>query len=100
MNIVRYVRALRNQKGAAITVHKIADGQVEAMEFTVDENTLHVGEPLKNLPIRKNILIASVSHGSKVEIPHGNTSFHDDDTLIVLTSVKSSINTINDIFEE
>ena len=100
MNIVRYVRALRNQKGAAITVHKIADGQVEAMEFTVDENTLHVDEPLKNLPIRKNILIASVSHGSKVEIPHGNTSFHDDDTLIVLTSVKSSINTINDIFEE
>ncbi|MBR3358705.1 MAG: Trk system potassium transporter TrkA [Solobacterium sp.] len=100
MHIVRYVRAMRNQKGAAITVHKIADGQVEAMEFTVDENTAHIGEPLKDIAIRKNILIASVSHGSTAEIPHGNTAFHEGDTIIVLASAKSAINTINDIFEE
>ena len=32
-NIVRYVRAMQNQTGAALSVHAIADGQVEAMEI-------------------------------------------------------------------
>ena len=47
--IVRYVRALRNQAGAARAIHYIADGQAEAIEFLVDENTLHCGEPLKQV---------------------------------------------------
>ena len=32
-NIVRYVRAMENQTGAAITVHTNADGKAEAQEF-------------------------------------------------------------------
>ena len=38
-NIARYVRAMKNQTGAALSVHTIADGQAEAMEFRVDETT-------------------------------------------------------------
>ena len=38
-NIARYVRAMKNQTGAALTVHSIADGKAEAMEFKVDEHT-------------------------------------------------------------
>ena len=45
-NIVRYVRAM-NQTGAALAIHTIADGQTEALEFEVDENTLYCGIPLK-----------------------------------------------------
>ena len=33
--IVRYVRAMQNQVGAAVSVHSIANGQVEALEFRV-----------------------------------------------------------------
>ena len=100
MHIVRYVRAMQNQKGAAITIHKIADGQVEAVEFIVDEDTMHIGEPLKDLKIRRNILIASVSRGLSAEIPHGSTHFSIGDTVIVLTDSRTTVNTINDIFEE
>ena len=45
-NIVRYVRAMENQTGAAISVHTIADGQVEALEFLVVEHTRYLGKPL------------------------------------------------------
>lgn len=38
-SIVRYVRAMQNQSGAAITVHAIADGQAEAVEFLVEDTT-------------------------------------------------------------
>ena len=39
--VVRYVRAMEHKNDAAVTVHSIADGHAEAMEFIIDENSLH-----------------------------------------------------------
>jgi trk system potassium uptake protein TrkA len=97
-NIVRYVRAMQNQTGAALSVHAIADGQVEALEFLVDENTNHCGVPLRQLKTRPNVLIASISHGSVTEIPNGNSTFQQGDTLVVVTSGRGVLKQINDIF--
>ncbi|MGN1000251.1 MAG: Trk system potassium transporter TrkA [Faecousia sp.] len=97
-NIVRYVRAMQNQTGAAISVHAIADGQVEAMEFLVDENTKGCGVPLKNLNPRANVLIASITHGSKTEIPNGDSMFHQGDTVVVVTTGRGAVQQLNDIF--
>ena len=97
--IVRYVRAMQNQTGAALSVHAIADGQVEAMEFRVDENTKHCGVPLKKLRRRPNVLIACIIHGSQTEIPNGDSTFESGDTLVVVTSGRAVIKQINDIFE-
>ena len=97
--IVRYVRAMQNQTGAALSVHAIADGQVEAMEFRADENTKHCGVPLKKLKRRANVLIACIIHGSQTEIPNGDSTFENGDTLVVVTSGRGVIKQINDIFE-
>ena len=97
--ILRYVRAMQNQTGAALSVHAIADGQVEAMEFRVDENTKHCGVPLKKLKRRSNVLIACIIHGSQTEIPNGDSTFENGDTLVVVTSGRGVIKQINDIFE-
>lgn len=97
-NIVRYVRAMQNQTGAAISVHSIADGQVEAMEFHVDENTKGCGIPLKNLKPKANVLIASITHGSVTEIPNGDSMFHTGDIVVIVTTGRGSIRQLNDIF--
>ena len=97
-NIVRYVRAMQNQTGAAVSVHPIADGQVEAMEFHVDETTRGCGIPLKNLKPKANVLIASITHGSTTVIPNGDSMFHEGDTLVIVTSQRGSVRHINDIF--
>ena len=97
-HIVRYVRAMQNQTGAALSVHAIADGQVEALEFVVDENTRHCSVPLRELKTRPNVLIASIIHGSTPEIPTGNSSFQVGDTLVVVTSGRGVLKQINDIF--
>lgn len=97
--IVRYVRAMQNQTGAALSVHAIADGQVEAMEFRVNKNTKHCGVPLKKLKRRSNVLIACIIHGSQTEIPNGDSTFEIGDTLVVVTSGRGVIKQINDIFE-
>ena len=97
-NIVRYVRAMQNQTGAAVSVHSIADGQVEAMEFLVTENTKGCGTPLKNLKPKANVLIASITHGSVTEIPNGDSMFHAGDIVVVVTTGRGSIRQLNDIF--
>lgn len=97
--IVRYVRAMKDQTGAALTMHTIADGQMEAMEFGVDGRTLHCGVPLKKLKLKKNVLLVSISKGAKVEIPNGDSCFEKGDTLIVVASAGKGIHQLNDIFE-
>jgi trk system potassium uptake protein TrkA len=97
-NIVRYVRAMQNQTGAAVSVHAIADGQVEALEFRVDAHTKNCGIPLKNLKPKANVLIASITHGSVTEIPNGDSAFQVGDSVVVVTTNRGSIRQLNDIF--
>ena len=97
-DIVRYVRAMQNQTGAAISVHTIADGQVEAVEFLVDSTTKNCGVPLKQLKLKNNVLIASITHGAQTQIPNGDSAFCEGDTVVVVTSGRGVLNNINDIF--
>ena len=97
-SIVRYVRAMRNQTGAAKAVHFIADGKAEAIEFRVDKETLHAGEPLRNFKLRKNVLIAAITHGKTTVIPDGNSAFMPGDTVIVVSNGSNRIYQLNDIF--
>ncbi len=97
-NILRYVRALQNQAGAAVTVHAIADGQAEALEFIVDEKTLYRGTPLKEIRLKENILIACITHHGKIEIPNGNSVFDLGDRLVVVESRDDVLLQLNDIF--
>lgn len=97
--IVQYVRAIYNQEGAATSIHTIADGKAEAIEFIVDEGTRHCGAPLRNLRIKRNVLIACISHGANIEIPSGNSAFNCGDMVIIITNGSEVIYQLNDIFE-
>ena len=97
-NIVRYVRAMQNQTGAAISVHTIADGQVEAMEFLVDEHTRNCGKPLKDIHLKPNVLLVTIAHGGVTQIPNGDSQFRQGDTVVVVTNRREVIRQLNDIF--
>ncbi len=97
-DIVRYVRAMENHEGSAVSVHSIADGQAEAVEFTVERTTLHCGEPLKNIKLRSGVLLASITHGSVTQIPGGDSTFQVGDTIVVVTSGQGKLRQLNDIF--
>lgn len=96
--IVRYVRAIKNQTGAAISVHTIAAGQAEATEYHVDETTQHCREPLKKISLRPNVLMACISHRGMIEIPDGDSSFDVGDTVVIVTSADTVIGQLNEIF--
>ena len=98
-NIVRYVRAMENQTGAALSVHTIADGQVEALEFLVDEHTRNIGKPLKEIKLKRDVLLVGIAHGGSTEIPNGDSAFQQGDTVVVVdTNSREIIRQLNDIF--
>ncbi len=96
-NIVRYVRAMQNQVGAAISLHTIADGQAEAVEFLVTDGK-YCDIPLKSLRIKKNVLLATISHANHVEIPGGNSVLQLGDSVVVVTTKRGQLQTLADIF--
>lgn len=96
--IVRYVRAMQNQTGAAVSVHSIADNQAEAVEFIIDETTKHCGTPLKDIKLRANVLLVSITHGSQTVVPNGESVFQSGDTIVVVTSGRGVLQQVNDIF--
>ena len=96
--IARYVRAMQNQSGAAVSVHSIADGQSEAVEFLVDDQTRNCNVPLKDIKLKAGVLLVSITRGSKTEIPGGLSTFRKGDTVVVVTSGQGIIRQLNDIF--
>ncbi len=87
--IVSYVRAL-GQSGddsAVRTLYKLLDGQIEALEFAVQEETVEVLDtPLSRMKLKKNLLIAGIVRGSQVIYPGANDQFRPGDVVVVVTS--------------
>lgn len=97
-DIVRYVRAMGNRGGAAVSVHGIADGQAEAVEFLVDDTVKNCGVALRELKIKPGVLLACITRGSQVEIPGGDSSMRPGDTVVVVTTRRGALQSLNDIF--
>ena len=98
--IIRYVRAMGNTTGGSVkTLYRIVNEKVEALEFAVTENTRCIGEPLKKVSLKNNILIACITRMGKVIIPSGNDYIMAGDTVIVVTTAEGRFKDINDIFD-
>ena len=84
--IVRYVRAMQNSKGSSMTtLYRLVNNQVEAMEFSVMDSRF-TGIPLRELRMKKNILIACIIRGGKMLFPAGDDTIAMGDTVIVVTA--------------
>lgn len=84
--IVQYVRALQNEAGNNVkTLYRILDDRVEALEFTVHEESEATGVPLSRLRLKKNLLLCCIMRGSQILIPRGGDEIRVGDNVIVVT---------------
>ncbi|MBS7219521.1 MAG: Trk system potassium transporter TrkA [Oscillospiraceae bacterium] len=98
--ILQVVRGMQNSQGSVMnTLYRIADGSAEAMEFTASAKTRHLGVPLKELHLRKGILIAVLARGGDIIIPEGSSSIQEGDSVILI-SRDLRILDLNDIYED
>ena len=85
--IVQYVRAVQNSGGSHIsTLYKLVDDRVEAIEFIAREGSKILGISLRELTLKKDLLIAGIIRGNKVIIPSGNDCVMKNDSVIVVTT--------------
>ena len=79
--IIAYVRAKKNSMGSNIeTLYHMFDSRVEAIEFIVEENSKVSGVPIKDLKLKKDVLISFINHNGHIIIPTGNDEIEDGDT--------------------
>ncbi len=97
--LVRYARGLENSLGSKMeTLYKVMDGKAEALEFIISHDSEIIGKPLKQISLKKNILIAGIIRGKKSIIPSGDDVINADDVVIVLAA-GHRINDITDIIK-
>ncbi len=93
--IVRYVRAMENTTGSsALTLHRIANDQVEALEFLVTGCTCHLGSPWQRSPEEGIWWLHQPPR--QTDHPQGSDHFQRA-TIIVVTTADRVIGDINDI---
>ena len=97
--IARYVRGMQNKAGKILALHLIAEGHAAAMEFRVDENTRYRGVALKDVPLRRGILISCISRGADTIIPDGTSSFEAGDTVVAVSTLDTPVLQMNDLFD-
>lgn len=84
--IVQHVRALQNAAGSNIkTLYHILDDRVEALEFTVNEESEATSAPLADLKLKPNQLVCCITRGDEIIIPRGSDRIQVGDTVIVVT---------------
>ena len=97
--IISYIRAIVNTSGSnVLTLYRLVNGQVEALEFFAKTAAGIYDKPLKDLRIKENCLVACIFRQNEVIIPGGNDCIKLGDTVIVVTTHKN-FDDLTDVFE-
>ena len=96
-SILQYVRALQNSFGSNIeTLYRMLDDKVEALEFSIKQESKVTNTPLMELDLKKNLLICAILRNGKVITPSGKDTILTGDTVIVVT-INKGLTDIKDI---
>lgn len=97
--IVSYIRAANNARGNnVVTLSKLVNNRVEALEFVAKADNKLLNIPLKELKLKKNILIAAIIRSDETIIPNGNDQINENDNVIVV-STNQYLDDLSDILE-
>jgi len=95
--IISYIRALQNSGGSNIqTLYKLVGNEVEALEFYARESSRTIGKALKDLKLKKNLLVCCIIRAHRIIIPGGNDTIKAGDNVIIVTT-NEKLNDLDDI---
>lgn len=86
--IIGYVRSMQNQDDSSQveTLYKTVHGKLEAIELVVNENANFViGKSLKELPLKKDLLIAGIYRDNQLIVPNGDDVIKAGDHIMFVT---------------
>ena len=85
--ILSYIRALQSTAGGSVqTLYKLVENQVEALEFHVGKESAVTAKPLRDLNLKKDLLICCIIRKSNIIFPGGDDIIQPGDNVIVTTT--------------
>lgn len=99
-NVIRYVRGISsdNKSSEFKTLYKLVDNKIEALEFFISKSTDYTDVPIKDLKLKKNILLSCIIRNNEIIIPQGKDCIKQFDTLVIVAT-DSAITDVADIME-
>jgi trk system potassium uptake protein TrkA len=86
--VLQYVRGMENSASSSGVemLRRLWDGKLEVLEFRAKVSSPCVGVALKQLPIRKDVLLAALIRDGKCIIPGGNDEIWAGDSVLAVTT--------------
>lgn len=86
--VLRYVRGMENSSSASgvENLRSIVGGSLEVLEFRAGVSSKCVGVPLRDLPIRRDVLVAAIIRDGKCLIPGGQDEIWAGDSVLAVTT--------------
>lgn len=86
-NVLSYVRSLASTAGSEIeSLYHLVGNQVEAIEFRVKDRIPNlVGVPLRDVQLKKNILICAIIRKREIVVPDGSAVVELGDSVVIVS---------------
>ncbi len=89
-DIIRYVRSITNaykdETSEIEALHRFMDDRLEALEMLVKKDIEDITNiPLKQLHLRKGVLVACIVRNNRIIIPSGDSQIRRGDKVIIVT---------------
>lgn len=95
--VLRYARALASSMGSSIeNLYQLMDGKAEALEFIVSQEADFTRIPLRELRLKKNVLIGGILRERKAIIPAGDDVILPGDRVVIISG-QHRLNALHEI---
>ncbi|MBE5890765.1 MAG: Trk system potassium transporter TrkA [Lachnospiraceae bacterium] len=95
--IIAYVRAKKASQNSNVeTLYHLFNHRVEAIEFKAQHECAVTNIPLKEMKLKKNLLISFIARKGNVIIPSGDDMIQPGDTVMIVTT-HTGFNDLDDI---
>ena len=80
------------------SLYRIINDQAEALEFRAHREFRGIDIPLKDLKLKKNLLVACILRDNKLIFPGGEDCICDHDNVIIITT-QTGLDDLDDILQ-
>lgn len=87
--IIRFVRSRANAQGSNVeALYRVANAQVEVLLFKLDGQCDLLNQPLEQMQIKRNVIVACIIRDGQIIFPTGKDVMQSNDRVIVMTTHK------------
>lgn len=101
-SIHRFIRGI-TEKGAREenikSLYRFAKNTAEAIEFVAKKDFVEIGKALKDINLKKDIVVAFIIRNNKVIMPNGLTTIEVGDRVIIISSADKNLSKLEEIVQ-